>query len=279
MKWLNDLWNRIVSSNDQQYIDRINELEQKLDTEIDNYNFMKEQFELMQKTKNQLMEQLDQEILRCNKLTNQYKIDQPKPNLDIDFTKRPYTGRNANIFYNSNTKKLETNYSLITISKYYRFWNDEFYTGVMNAYKRDKPKLDNIREFMLFARNILFNDFGFVYHHDLTHEGVLTENWKTISQIWADKNIDCEDFSICIVAICNILGIPSDRVFMITGYYGNGGHAYPGFIDSDGKVKILEATNNAYPITTMKGSFYTSKGTIAGISNWAWAGVPRVEQL
>jgi len=132
---------------------------------------------------------------------------------------------------------------------------------------------------MLFARNILFNDFGFVYHSDTDHEGKLKENWKTIPQIWADKQIDCEDFSICVIAICNILGIPSDKVFMITGYYGNGGHAYPGFIDSDNKVKIVEATNNAYPVTVMKGSFYTSKGNIAGISNWAWKGVPRIEQL
>ena len=582
MNLLKSIWQRILALDNQPLNDRISELEALLDTEI----------------------------LRCNKLTNQYKIDQPKPNLDIDFTKKPYTGTNANIFYNSKTKKLETNYSLITISKYYRFWNDEFYTGVMKAYNRDKPDLNNVREVMLFARNILFNDFGFVYHSDTDHEGKLKENWKTIPQIWADKRIDCvayyeeiytidgtkkikdlregdlvlsydfkskkycykpitniwdkgklqinrvhfrngthidvsedhpmlattsqkyinfekiplsqieiekwwknkvpftkqlpyvekdvdwltkdlcfvighffaegwvqkkdknsksvftsgydcpeyiapilekydipftehknnsgvpcirfksskfkeflqtlkvnsfeftipdwlsqlpkqkleaileghflgdghyrtkpfecrqystssdqlkeflyeislklgkplycynqvnhqgagkrpiwrlddnknsvfrrpigykglsglsisyieklnktqmydfevkdthnfvfkngvithncEDFSICVIAICNILGIPSDKVFMITGYYGNGGHAYPGFIDSDNKVKIVEATNNAYPVTVMKGSFYTSKGNIAGISNWAWKGVPRIEQL
>ncbi len=88
MQWLKDLWNRIVSSNDTQYINKIAELEwiikqQKvakqeleddlvrmqsdLSDEMDSYLFMKSQFELMQETKNKLLDENHKLKKRLNK--------------------------------------------------------------------------------------------------------------------------------------------------------------------------------------------------------------------
>lgn len=282
-KW----YNKLVESNDQKYIDTIKEQERLIRQHeiLEKEQFDKiKTYELMNKDYSDQIYDLQYTITKQemqiidlnNKIAGQAVL---KPNIDIDYTKRPYTGYNANIFYNSTTKKLSTNQSLITISKYFRFWNDEFYTGTLNAYARLSKKPKTVKQIIQFAKDVLFNEFGFEYHHDLNHEGVLRENWKTIPQIWADKKIDCEDFTICVVAICNILGVPSDRVFMITGYYDVNGHAYPGFVDEDGLTYILEATSSVAKPIKMKGSKYTSQGQLAGISNWAWAGVPKTAQF
>lgn len=59
MNLLKSIWQRILALDNQPLNDRISELEALLDTEIDNYNFMKEQYESMQKTKNELLEELN----------------------------------------------------------------------------------------------------------------------------------------------------------------------------------------------------------------------------
>jgi len=71
MSWITNWWNSIVQSDNQEIIDKyesklkdcnsqILELEQKLNTEIDNYTFVTEQFVSMQKLKNELLEQIKQ---------------------------------------------------------------------------------------------------------------------------------------------------------------------------------------------------------------------------
>ncbi len=276
MKFLKDLWAEITRQKliDTQY-QEINRLQDLLNEEIDNYNFMKEQYELMQKTKNQIIDEKDRLQFQYDLLKNDLAED-VRPDLPIDFTKVPYTGVNANTFYNDATGKLETNYTYITISKYFRFWNDEFYSEVIRLYNQKKPK--TIRDKVIFAKDILHEEFMFKYQHDKNYSGIFHEHWKTIPQIWADKRIDCEDFSIMVVAICNIIGVPADRVFMLTGFYDQMGHAFVGFIDDDGETYILEATSaNSRPIK-FKGSRYKCKAPLSGISNWAMKGVPTVEQ-
>ncbi len=276
MKFLKDLWAEITRQKliDTQY-NEINRLQNLLNEEIDNYNFMKEQFESMQKLKNKYLEDLSRLQLEYDLLKNSL-ADEDTPELPVDFTKVPYTGTNANTFYNDATNKLETNYTYITISKYFRFWNDEYYSNVIRLYKQKKPK--TIRDKVIFAKDIIHEEFMFKYQHDKNYSGVFHEHWKTIPQMWADKKMDCEDFSIMTVATCNIIGVPADRVFMLTGFYGTAGHAFVGFIDDDGITYVLESTSpNSRPIK-FKGSKYKCKAPLSGISNWAWKGVPNVEQ-
>lgn len=276
MKIIKSIWNKITRQEliDTQY-NEINRLQDLLNEEIDNYNFMKEQYELMQKTKNQILDEKDRLQFQYDLLKNDLAED-VIPDLPIDFTKVPYTGRNANTFYNDATGKLETNYTYITISKYFRFWNDEYYSQVLRLYNQKKPK--TIRDKVIFAKDINHEEFMFRYQHDLTHTGVFHEHWKTIPQIWADKKLDCEEFSILTVTTCNIIGVPADRVFMLTGFYDEMGHAFVGFVDDDGETYVLEATSpNSRPIK-FKGSRYKCKAPLSGISNWAMKGVPTVEQ-
>lgn len=189
MNFFQSIWHRITRQKliDTQY-NEINRLQDLLNEEIDNYNFMKEQYELMQKTKNQILDEKDRLQFQYDLLKNDL-AEEVRPDLPIDFTKVPYTGRNANTFYNDATGKLETNYTYITISKYFRFWNDEYYSQVLRLYNQKKPK--TIRDKVIFAKDINHEEFMFKYQHDKTHSGVFHEHWKTIPQIWADKRLDC----------------------------------------------------------------------------------------
>ena len=141
MNFIKNLWNRIVSSNDEPYILKIKELEtelnitkQTLDSceealigEIENYNFMKEQYESMQNTKNELLEELE----TYKKVEVPFTI----PTDIIDTSKQPYLPSTLIYYYDPKLKKVQTKSVQVTPSKYYRMWTDEMYMFFRNAIK------------------------------------------------------------------------------------------------------------------------------------------------
>lgn len=88
---------------------------------------------------------------------------------------------------------------------------------------------------------------------------------------------NCEDVTNLWLTFCKIYGIPSNVVFNLTGFYGNVGHSFGGFLDNK-TMKIIECTTKSRVID-MKGSHYRCKGQLNGLSNWSCSGVPRVEQF
>jgi len=97
MNFIKTLWSKILALDNQPLHNKIKDLEtenmdleSKLNTEIDNYNYIKEHFMLMQSTKNKLLDEIDELKFQYDLLKN--SLAEPlRPDLDIDYTKKAYT--------------------------------------------------------------------------------------------------------------------------------------------------------------------------------------------
>ena len=196
-----------------------------------------------------------------------------KPNLNVDWTKRPYFPQTRRWIYSEKEKAIVERTFQFTPSKFTRIWSDELYQFAMGI---------NLGGMTLRQQAIAIRDAVLsvcVYQYDENAKGLTIENWKLPHETFADGFGDCEDLTNLWLCICNIRGLSSQRVFNVTGFYGTTGHSYGGsFIDDDNTFWILECTSKLSP-TKMKGSNYTCTGLLKGISNWDFAGLPLQDQF
>jgi hypothetical protein len=284
MKWLKDLWNRIVSSNDEQYLIKIKELEttigelndelarmqSELSDEIDNYLFMKEQFELMQETKNKLLEELE----ALKHIEADYEI----PHEIIDVNSFGYMPNAKFYYYNTSIKKIDAITVQFTPSKFYRVWSDEMFKFFRDAVKNCKT----FDEKVVKLRDVIKNRV--TYKHDVNKSGTSTgENWRLPTDTFYGKIGDCEDTTILWVTACHICGIPADRVFNGTGHYkhptGWIGHSFGLAKFDDGNWRVRETTSKRQPLLFKNNKEYkiTANNILNGLSNWAMSGKGKKE--
>lgn len=289
MKFLKDLWAEITRQKliDTQYQeinrlssvieekeDEIIDLEDKLEDEIDNYNFMKEQFEAMQNTKNELLEELE----TYKKVEVPFTI----PTDIIDTSKFPYMPGYKSYFLNPYTGRLEFKLNKMTPSKFYREWTDEMYQFVWANIKNIKDP-DKIK---IKLRDLAYNRVEYKSDINVKSNGdvVLGENWKPAVVTWNDKAGDCEDSTILFVCFCAIAGIPADEVFNATGYYLQGtkktGHSFGVCKFKDGNWYVMETTSIRTPMKFLGNSQYIIKNDMMnGLSNWAISGKSKKENF
>lgn len=279
MKFLKDLWHKIVSSNDEQYINKIAELEiiikkQKEDYNnlssdynvvLDNYYIMKKQFDEIQDLKNFMLKELEQ---YKNPTTpdeiNSYDIE-------IKSNDYPYLPSWL-IFYYKNG--LQTKSITVTPTKFYKIWSDEMYKDFNNQIKNCKTfdeKVIKIRDYILSRTK---------YEHDAGKVNK-AENWRMPTETYYGKVGDCDDFAILWISACKMCGLPADRVFLATGYVKwlgkEYGHAWNIAKFDDDKWYAVDSTSSK--VVKLLGSDFKIKGFLRGISNWKFSGVPKNEQF
>jgi transglutaminase-like putative cysteine protease len=288
MQWLKDLWNRIVSSNDEPYLKRIQELEDeniayklykarlenelseldtKLEIETDNYLFMKEQFESVQKLKNELLEELDS----LKHVVPDYEI----PHEIIDVNNFAYLPSTLIYYYDTRTKGIATKSVPVTISKYYRMWDDNMYQFFRNAVKNCKT----MDEKFIKLRDVI--KAKVTYQHDVTARGITGENWRFPLETFYGEVGDCEDTTVLWVTACHICGLPADRFFNATGDYkgagGTFGHSWGIAKFNDGSWRVIETTSTRAPLVFKDNKEYFCKGFLNGLSNAKMAGKAKKE--
>lgn len=273
IKWAKEQYNKVIVSNDQQYKDAIIE-----------YQRIIKQHEQLNLTLNEQLKTKDLVIATCQSEISDLRVEinniknseniYPEPVIPVDFSRFPYFPTTKFYYYDKQTKNFKENSIQVTPGKMYRLWSDEMYSIAQSCYKRNKDK--SFKDKLKALRNLVLDRCE--YHSDLSTTGGLIENWKLPIQTFADKKGDCEDLTILWLTYCNICGIPSNRVFNLTGYYKTTGHSFGAYIDDDGLVYIMECTSKSEPIKFI-GSDYRCKGAIKGLSNWQFSGVPGKEQF
>lgn len=280
MKFLKDLWARITR---QELIDTLYQTINKNLQTIEELNSQEQEYKNQIRAKEQLVTYYcneiydkDAEIDDLKSEINTLRIEEnayPLPEIDVDWDKHPYFPNTKFTYYDAEKKESVDVYATLTPSKFTRLWTDEMYNYVINGMKKYSKK--TLLEQVVRLRDLVCDRV--TYHHDLNSKGLLVENWKLPIQTFYEKKGDCEDMTNLWLTFCKIYGIPSNVVFNLTGFYGNGGHSFGGFLDNK-TMKIIECTTKSRVID-MKGSQYRCKGQLNGLSNWSCSGVPRVEQF
>lgn len=280
MKFLKDLWHKILALDNQPLNDEI----RKLQHQVEELQSQELEYKKDILSKEALLNHYI-DVIEGNAVEYEDKIAELKallaenevydlPNIDVDWDKHPYFPSTMFTYYDSTKKKNVNVFAQLTPSKYYRCYSDEMYNYVNNGMKgyAKKSMLEQVKR----LRDLVCDRV--TYHHDLTSEGALTENWKLPMQTFYERVGDCDDMCVLWVTFCKIYGIPSDRVFNLTGFYGNAGHSFGGFLDDKNNMQIIECTTKSRVIP-MKDSQYRCKGSLNGLSNWSCSGVPRTEQF
>lgn len=283
MNWLKNLWYRIISSNDEPYLQKIKELEEELkdaneeivriDSVIDgwiaNYEEMKRQYESMQKTKNELLEELE----GYKKVEVPYTI--PTDIIDIGtFGYLP----NTNYFYWDGTKPAVKTVR-VQVHKFYRNFDDNMF-----QFFREKVKgKTTYKDKFIALRNACYDVIK--YKHDLGVGLKQGENWKMPSEIFYSGIDDCDGFTTLFVTACNICDIPADRVFNATGHYKHSkgwiGHSFPVVKFDDNQWYVLEGTSKRAPVLFKTSTEYkiTKNNMLNGLSNWEMSGKSKLENF
>ncbi|MDD4781251.1 MAG: transglutaminase domain-containing protein [Tissierellia bacterium] len=283
MNWFQKVWNRIVSSNDEPYILKIKELksqisdyqkdigllETQLEDEVENYYEMKKQYESMQKTKNELLEELE----TYKKVEVPFTI--PTDIIDVGtFGYLP----NTVYFYWDGTKPASKTVP-VQVHKFYRNFDDNMF-----QFFREKVKgKTTYKDKFIALRNACYDVIK--YKHDLGVGLKQGENWKMPSEIFYSGIDDCDGFTTLFVTACNICNIPADRVFNATGHYKhpNGwiGHSFPVVKFDDNQWYVLEGTSKIAPILFKTSTVYkiTKDNMLNGLSNWEMSGKAKKEQF
>ena len=203
----------------------------------------------------------------------------PVPDLKVDWTKIPYLPTTYFYYYNQKQAKIIGVYCNFSPSKFLKVWDDRIYNFVWDAYK---PHMNEpLKDKLVFLRNLVLTKC--VYQNDFNEKGALDEDWKMPLVTYYEGVGDCECLTNLFLTFCKIVGIPSNKVFNLTGVYVNQdgtetGHSFGGFIDENNLLYIIECTNNN-PIVRMIGSNYKCKGSLSGIFNWDLMGKPLQEQI
>lgn len=273
MKFLKDLWNKIITSNDQQYKDEIAELSRLLEVYKSHEKELNDT--ILAKNKlldinNEIIDDLKSEIYS---LQNENNIC-PQPDLEVDWDRFPYFGETLFSYYDIDTKKIVDTKIQMTPSKFYKIWSDEMYQYVITGMKTYSKKTE--LEKIVRLRDLVCDRV--TYQFDTNSEGFKIDNWKLPIQTFANKKDDCDGMTSLWLTFCNIYGIPSNKVFNLTGTVPQGGHSFGGYLDQDNKMWIIECTSKMKPFL-MKGSNYKCNTGISGITNWQFSGVPKVEQF
>ena len=282
MNFLERIWNNIISSNDQEFYDKIDELE----NEVEGLEESLTSLELTTESHEQELIELDvqyEDLLGLyNSTVEELLIYKHNPTpytipIDIiDTTKFGYLP-NTLIYYYSNNK-IETKSVPVTVSKFYRMWSDEMYVYFRNAVKNCKTFDEKVVKLRDAVKNIV------TYKLDVTKNGTMGENWRFPLETFYGGIGDCEDTTSLWVTACNICNLPADRIFNITGFYKpfnkDMGHSFGGAKFDNGKWYIIETTAKKAPIE-MIGSDYRVplNNLINGLSNWAMSGKSKKEQF
>ena len=273
IQWFKDQYHKIVISNDQQYLTDLSEMRDV----INNYRVQVTNLEVKLQKKDYLLQlqqaQIDSRDDELESLKNENGV-YPLPELDVDWDKHPYFASSINYYYNEKTKKIAKYTAQWTPSKLSRIWTDEMYEYVIFGMKKSS-KLTELQK-VVKLRNLVLNRCK--YMHDLNDIGISEENWKLPHDTYYSKAGDCEDLVNLWLTFCNIYGIPSNKVFNLTGLYGNGGHSFGGYLDDNQVMWIIECTSKSRPLK-MKGSNYRCKSSLNGITNWGCSGIPNKEQF
>lgn len=281
MNFFQSLWHRITR---QELIDTLYQTINKNLQTIEELQSQEQEYKNKIKDKEQLISYYcneiydrDGEIDDLRAEINTLRIEEnayPLPDIDVDWDKHPYFPSTKFTYYDTNKKENVDIYATLTPSKFTRLWTDEMYNYVINGMKKygNKTQLEQV----VRLRDLVCDRVA--YHHDLNSKGLMSENWKLPIQTFYEKKGDCEDMTNLWLTFCKIYGIPSNAVFNLTGFYGNVGHSFGGFLDDKNNMQIIECTTKSRVIP-MKDSQYRCKGGLNGLSNWSCSGVPRVEQF
>jgi hypothetical protein len=285
MNWIKNLWNKIISSNDDQYIEQISQLKnlRKLDiSKIEELNkelsSKTEQNNILINENNEKTAILNDNLLEISNLENlleQY-IDKPDvETYDIDVKSNDYPYLPKWKVYYWNNDKVTTKDIDFTPTKFYKIWSDEMYKFFNNAIKDCKT----FDEKVVKLRDIIRKRV--VYKRDVSSKGNPSENWRLPPETFYGQIGDCEDNTILWIAACKMCGLPADRVFNATGYVKwlgkEAGHSWGVAKFDDGNWYVVDSTSNR--VVKFLGSDYSIKGFIRGISNWKFSGVPKNEQF
>ena len=291
IKWIKDLWHRIVSSNDEPYINkiaelewiikqnkvgydealaRIDELETELDNEITNYYEMKNQYESMQKTKNEILEELT-------------SLKHEDPDFEtpdfLDTSKLPYLPFAKFYYWDRRRNRAAKVTKRFTPSKFYRMWTDDMYTFFRNAVKDCKT----FDEKVVKLRNVIVNRTKYESDLGINSDGKVRagENWHMPLTTYYSKIGDCDSSTILWVTACHICGLPADRIFNATGVYKHVtrwiGHSWGVAKFDDGSWRVIENTSKRNPILFKNNKQYEIRGFLGGLSNWNLSGQSKKE--
>jgi hypothetical protein len=281
MNFFQSLWHRITRqelidtlyqtiNNNLQTIEELNSQEQEYkNTILEKEKLLKSYADLIA-DKDISIEDLYREIDTIRKEENIY----PEPNLQVDWDRFPYFGKTVFSYYDLTTKKIVDTEIQMTPSKYYKIWSDEMYQYVISGMKGYTKKTEF--EKVVKLRDLVCDKI--TYQFDTNSEGFKIDNWKLPIQTFANKKDDCDGMTSLWLTFCNIYGIQSNKVFNLTGTVPQGGHSFGGYLDQDNQMWVIECTSKKKPFL-MKGSKYKCNTRISGITNWAFAGVPKVEQF
>ena len=272
-QWFKDQYNKIVTSNDQKYLSQIKDLQHIQEELQDQVNVLNDNIAQNNIFINKLQLKLDAKNLQLDLIQKEEKI-YPKPDLDVDWDRFPYFPASKIYYYNKEDNKVNEFAVQWTPSKLTRVWTDEMYNYVIKAHNKYKEDTEKVR--IIFLRDLVFSKCK--YQTDFNQSGLTIENWKTPVETYYSGFGDCEDLTNLWLTFCNIVGIPSDKVFNLTGYYNTTGHSFGGYLDDMGKMWIIECTSKASPIL-MKGSVYKCSGKLSGITNWSVSGIPKASQF
>ena len=291
MNWIQKIWYRIVSSNDEPYIQKINTLSSDLKITKSNLDKCDKALTKATSENSKLQAEFDKlqteyrVVLDKNKKLNDrlkaleiveppYKI----PTDIIDTSKFAYLPYTLIYYWNPATKKIASRKLQVTVSKFYRMWTDEMYKYFRNAIKDCKT----FDEKVIKLRDVITSRT--TYKYDLSGNGLHAgENWRYPTETFYGRIGDCEDSTSLWVTACHICGLPADRVFNATGEYrlGNNtaGHSFGIAKFDDGKWYVIETTS-IIPKQLLKGHpNYFITGFLNGLSNWALSGQAKKEQF
>ena len=282
MNFLERIWNNIISSNDQPYIDANNTLKHEIDVLDNKIIYLETNAESHEQQLTELEAQysmLLEEFNTINEELESYKkipVPYTIPIDIIDTTKFGYLPSTL-IYYYANGK-VATKSVAVTAGKFYRMWTDEMYVFFRTATENCKT----FDETVVKLRDIIKNKV--TYQYDVTKNGTAGENWRLPTETFYGGIGDCEDTTSLWVTACNICGLPADRIFNITGFlnrFGKDmGHSFGGAKMDDGKWYIVETTAKKKPVEFI-GSDYRIplNKMINGLSNWAMSGKSKKEQF
>jgi hypothetical protein len=281
MKFLKNLWARITR---QELIDTLYQTINKNLQTIEELHSQEQEYKNQIRAKEQLITYYCNEISERDgeiddlkseiySLQNENNIC-PQPDLEVDWDRFPYFGETLFSYYDIDTKKIVDTKIQMTPSKFYKIWSDEMYQYVITGMKTYSKKTE--LEKIVRLRDLVCDRV--TYQFDTNSEGFKIDNWKLPIQTFANKKDDCDGMTSLWLTFCNIYGIPSNKVFNLTGTVPQGGHSFGGYLDQDNKMWIIECTSKMKPFL-MKGSNYKCNTGISGITNWQFSGVPKVEQL
>ena len=262
MNWITDLWNRIIQSDNQPFIDKIKEKEE------------------MTVTLRSTIRELNNELIKCHNINDNLKkeidiLDGINNSLNKELAeyaelevKQP-NWLTGTMFYkpkfllvNKAGEKLldypKPQYVFDKSTYLYELMKGQGYLDIEKTYK-------NMYKIFKFVRSLM------------TYQLDKGEDWKLITHMLIGQKDDCEGFGTILTSALGMAGWKEDEVFLACGEYHEGGkekwfgHAWC-VCKVSGEWWVLEGTN---PNNNPKRWKDLSKEYVAnwGFCNWKFEGM------